>query len=112
MRSLTVVLPASMCAMMPMLRIFSSGTSRAMWGSIGSLPPIVREGLVGLRHAVYVFLLLDGPAAHVGGFAQLVGQLLGHALFRPRTRVADQPPQRQADAPVLRHFDGNLVVGA
>jgi hypothetical protein len=31
MRSVVVVLPASMCAMIPMLRIFSSGNVRGMW---------------------------------------------------------------------------------
>jgi hypothetical protein len=30
MRSVVVVLPASMCAMIPMLRVFSSATLRAM----------------------------------------------------------------------------------
>src|SRR5205823_2158727 len=32
MRSVVVVLPASMCAMMPMLRVLSSGTGRGLVG--------------------------------------------------------------------------------
>src|SRR6476659_3228860 len=36
MRSVVVVLPASMCAMMPMFRVFSSGKLRAMVPKFGS----------------------------------------------------------------------------
>ena len=43
MRSLTVVLPASMCAMMPMFRMFESGTCLGM--VLFSLPAGVRSRL-------------------------------------------------------------------
>ncbi len=36
------------------------------------LPPIVREGLIGLGHAVNVFFLLDGRAFAVGGVQQFI----------------------------------------
>jgi len=38
-----------------------------------ALPPIVREGLIGLGHAVNVFLLLNGCAFAIGGIEQLIG---------------------------------------
>jgi hypothetical protein len=38
MRSVVVVLPASMCAMIPMLRVLSSATVRAMFFSFSVVP--------------------------------------------------------------------------
>src|SRR5512142_2357540 len=110
MRSVVVVFPASICAMMPMLRQRSNGTvlgtsscflaktlKSCIRRSAGSrLPPVVRERLVSFRHAVDVFLLLDGCAAVVGGVQQFVGELLCHAaLVAPPPAVANQPAQRQ-----------------
>src|SRR5437867_2765363 len=107
MRSVDVVFPASMCAMIPMLRVSSSLNTRPIAGcpaffsparfataSVTScllplisiryrrLPAVVRERLVRFRHAVHVFLLLDGPAARIGGVDQLIRQLVGHGLAR------------------------------
>src|SRR5207302_2357205 len=45
------------------------------------LPPVVREGLVGLGHLVRVFALLHRVAAVVGGVDQLGRQLLVHRLL-------------------------------
>src|SRR6266480_6877009 len=132
MRSVVVVFPASMCAMMPMLRIRSSGVvlgiaflysaktrgdrgarrpgrSRSAiiggrstprcrilcsrvpcWGTplacpYGvSLPPVMREGPVGFRHPVRVFLLLDRLALAFRGEDQLGGEPLRHVLFAAR----------------------------
>src|SRR5579884_2799017 len=78
MRSVVVVLPASMCAMMPMLRVSSMGTVRAT--VVAPLPPVMGKGAVGLGHAVHILALLDGPAAVVGRVHQLVGQLLHHRV--------------------------------
>src|SRR5919197_134218 len=103
-----------MCAMMPMFRVFSSEYCRCMWmclpfatdeeGSQASRPPscrvlslpaVMREGLVGLRHLVRVLALLDGRAAIVRGVEQLGGELVRHAALRPSPRRADQPAHRQ-----------------
>src|SRR5262249_61746030 len=82
MRSVVVVLPASMCAMMPMLRVRSRGTWRGMtWDAAAALPAVVGESLVGLRHAMRVLLLLDRPAASGGGVEQLASELLDHRLL-------------------------------
>src|SRR3954469_14587079 len=85
MRSVVVVLPASMCAAMPILRVHSRGNGRslALTGEILALsvttvmagaaeadmsnrldwlPAEVGEGAIGLRHFVSVFLLLHDRA--------------------------------------------------
>src|SRR5437899_2549846 len=106
MRSVVVVLPASMWAMMPMFLQRSNGTVLgtiwicSFWGSLKSafsvfgssllacanseqhrLPAIVREGLVSFSHTVHVFFLFDGRAAIVGRVKQFVAQLVDHALL-------------------------------
>src|SRR5512146_2094629 len=105
MRSVVVVFPASICAMMPMFLQRDSGTCRGtlnlnsfptskavldcriaelpncgivfQFGNsavtrFGNLlsPAVMRERLVRFRHAVHVFLLLDGRAAVVGRVQQ------------------------------------------
>src|ERR1019366_9373163 len=76
------------------------------------LPAVVSKGLVGVGHAVHVFLLLHGRAAPVGRIQQLVAQLVRHALFAAVPSVGNQPANRQRGAPVRVHFNRNLVVGA
>src|SRR5207247_3489582 len=97
MRSVVVVLPASMWAMMPMFRVLSSeycrSTSSSAFflsaymrrGGPGSGPPlrriplpaVMRERLVGLRHLVLVFPLLLGRAVVVVGVLELGGAVFG-----------------------------------
>src|SRR5208282_6294360 len=108
MRSVDVVFPASMCAMIPMFRVSSSLKARPMiccaaplvsvaikisfLQSLAKLlptpylPAIVRECLVGFRHAVNIFLLLDGPAARIGRIDQLIRELIDHRLARALAR--------------------------
>src|ERR1017187_1395519 len=107
MRSVVVVLPASMCAMMPMFLQRSNGTVLgtasiySFWGSdfvfdlVILLPPVVRKGLVRFRHAMHIFLLLDGSAFAVGGIEQLVGQLVDHSFFATAARITDNPADSQ-----------------
>ena len=73
---------------MPILRVFSSETVLAIFIDAGKkgggqtasfyelklkvyLPTIVREGPIGLSHAMCVFFFLDRRAAIVGGIDQL-----------------------------------------
>src|SRR5215469_3935813 len=119
MRSVVVVLPASICAMMPMFLQRSNGTVLAtvlltlLSGApkiasgcrlaarcqeqlrLASLPPIMCKRLVGFRHAVHVFLLLDRRATIVGCVQQFVRELVNHAFFATATRVGNQPADRQ-----------------
>src|SRR5678815_2737208 len=86
MRSVVVVLPASICAAMPMFRVHSSGNGRSLAftgeifalsvttvifgaatadmsnGPWAGLPAEVSEGAIRLRHLVSVFLLLNDRA--------------------------------------------------
>src|SRR6266699_3816722 len=129
MRSVDVVFPASICAMIPMLRVSSSLNAlpmvpetallspvRVATASLTSipnpLPTVMREGLVGLRHAVHVFFFLDRPAARVGGVNQLIREFVGHRLARAFSRILQQPANRQRLTPERVHFHRNLVVRA
>src|ERR1700732_4548861 len=138
MRSVVVVLPASMWAMMPMFLHRSNGTvlDTAFFlssfcdscfrsscsfvtepvksqSSIGQkLPAIVRKGLVGFRHAMNVFLFLYGCAAVVASIEQFVAQFVDHALLGASAGVNNEPADRQRRTPVRIHFDRNLIVGA
>src|SRR6516165_10433520 len=108
MRSVVVVLPASMWAMMPMFRQRSNGTVRGTLFSVSLLcrnaacyvssafsPPVVREGLICFRHAMDIFFLLDRGALAVGRIQQLVGQLVDHALFAALAAVRQNPANGQ-----------------
>src|SRR5690348_13237834 len=121
MRSVAVVLPASMWAMMPMLRTRSScdgdGTSGEVWvstrsGAIRCLPAVVGEGLVGLRHAIHVVLALVGPALLVLRVEDLADELVDHLLLTPLARERHEPADGQGAGATRRHLDGDLVVGA
>src|SRR2546429_5817318 len=109
-----------MWAMMPMFRVFSSGycasttlpspllgatqekrgvEAPAPLFESRSLPAIVRERLVGLRHLVSVFALLDGRPAVVGRVQQLTASR-SDMLFSARRRPA--PISQRMLTPVRR----------
>src|SRR6195952_2716653 len=133
MRSVVVVLPASMCAMMPMLRtllrsvVMSTATESlflrvekrlvcgrrtpalsAVFPSRCS-PAVVGEGLVGLGHLVGVLALLHSGTEAVGGIEDLVHQPLGHGLLAARLGVAHEPAESQRGAAVGLDLDRHLV---
>src|SRR3712207_3689614 len=138
MRSVVVVLPASMCAMIPMLRVLASwawvsamviapragspcGGSR--WTGAGdrpgprptagaggpASPAVVREGLVGLGHLVGVLATLHRGAQTVARVEQLVHQTLGHRLLAAGPAVLDQPAQAEGGAAGGADLDRDLV---
>src|SRR5215212_9151331 len=131
MRSVVVVLPASMCAMIPMLRVLASWAALAITysSSFGSacgfrgspgLPPaagaderlspaVVREGLVRLGHLVRVLAPLHGGTEAVARVEQLVHQALGHRLLAAGAAVLDQPAKAQGRAARRANLDGDLV---
>src|SRR5918994_6002586 len=118
MRSVAVVLPASMWAMMPMLRTLSSCSGFGMledaWVSttVTGSPPVMREGLVGLRHAVDVVLLLERAALLVRRVEDLADELVDHLPLAALPRGRDQPADRERAGAARRHLDGHLVVRA
>src|SRR5690606_24362821 len=78
----------------------------------GGSPAVVRERLVGLCHAVHVFLLAHGTTAVVRGLDQLVGELLEHAATAAGAGVLDEPADGQGLPTLGTHLDGHLVVRA
>src|SRR5580765_4521252 len=138
MRSVDVVFPASMCAIIPMLRVSSSLNTRAMvpgltffspdritaasattnlkflllMHSNSVLPTIVRKRFVCFGHAMNVFLLLDRSTTSVGCVDQLIGQLVHHGLAGTFPRILQNPANRQRLAAERIHFHWNLIVRA
>src|SRR5438270_2142087 len=74
------------------------------------LPPVMREGLIGFRHPVYIFLLLDRGALTRGRVQQFVGQLVDHTLFATGAGVCNQPANSQRGSAVGIHFYRHLIV--
>src|SRR5256885_16847309 len=117
MRSVVVVLPASMCAMMPMLRSLARAASAAAtviptssrWSV---LPAVMREGLVGLCHLVRVLAPLYRGTEAVARVEQLVHQPLDHGLLPTGPRVRDEPAQAKGGGPGGAHPDRHLIGGA
>src|ERR687895_1904720 len=113
MRSVVVVLPASMWAMIPMFRTRSSAMRVAVvLIAARLLPAVVREGLVRLRHPVDVVLLLERATLAVDRIHELCSELLVQPLLAALARELDEPADRERARPALRHLDGHLVVGA
>src|SRR5271166_2857536 len=132
MRSVVVVFPASMCAMMPKLRTLLRSVSTSFCATEvfplfrllgccssaglgghaaagGLSPAVVREGSVRFGHLVGVFASLDRSAQAIAGIEELVGQALDHRLLAALPREAHQPAQGQRGGTVSAHLDGNLV---
>src|SRR5918993_269737 len=101
MRSVVVVLPASMWAMIPMFRTRSSAIACCVTatGSFPPLPAIVREGLVGLRHPVDVVLLLESAALLVDRVEDLAAD----------AARADLQDRRDGLHCLLERLDGRLA---
>src|SRR5260370_10020296 len=129
MRSVDVVFPASMCRMIPMLRVSSSlnalpiapGTTffspaRVATASLtkptDSLPAVMCERRVRFRHAVHVFLLFHRSAARVRRVNQLIRELVHHRFARALPRILQQPANRQRLPAERIHFHRNLIVRA
>src|SRR6185503_2933652 len=134
MRSVVVVLPASMWAMIPMFRVRASGYSRmtrgllpppvrltvsraacATFTSLAAvatpLPPVVGERLVRFRHLVHVLASLDRRSLARRRVQQLRRQAVGHGVLAPLPGVVDQPPQGQRGASVGPNLHRNLIGG-
>src|SRR6266853_6662761 len=88
------------------------GVARATFSPSGVSPAIVREGLVGLRHAMRILAIPDGRAAILGRLHQLVRQAKRHGFFAAATSSLDDPAHRQCLAAGGPYFNRNLVRGA
>src|SRR5436853_4012606 len=108
MRSVVVVLPASICAIMPIFRIRSNGISRGMVLTLLELS-VVRKCTIGLGHALYIFLAFDRSAGVVVGIHDLGGQALVHGFAGATASRHQQPAHRQRLAAVALDLDRHLV---
>src|SRR3954471_12322308 len=77
----------------------------------GRLPAVVREGPVGLRHAVDVVLPLECPALLVAGVEDLADELVDHLLLAALAGERDEPADREGAGAARRDLDRDLVVG-
>src|SRR5256885_16586041 len=93
-----------MWAMIPMFRTRSSATRCSVAAkSLQSLPAVVREGLVGLRHPVHVVLALVGVSLLLERVEDLAGELVAHVLLAAVAPEGDGPAQRQRAPAALRY---------
>src|SRR5438552_13044526 len=125
MRSVVVVLPASMCDVVPLLRWHSSGWLRAIFSAsldvLGSdaagpsryrywlLPAVVAEGAVRFGHAVRILALLDGVAAVLRCVHQFTREARRHRLFRAGASRGDQPANGERLGALRTDLDRDLV---
>src|SRR6185295_4755250 len=72
----------------------------------------MREGLVGIGHAMRILPPLYCDASIVGGIEELPGEPLFHRVFGTAARARDQPADRKSLAAVGAHLDRDLVGGA
>src|SRR4051812_9822164 len=116
MRSVVVVLPASMCAEIPMLRYRSIGVTRAtetpFRARLAGLPAIVGEGFVRLRHAMRVLALAHCRATIFRGIHQLMRETERHGLLASVARRVDDPAHGERLAAGRTHLDRHLIGGA
>src|SRR6059058_4577629 len=77
-----------------------------------SLPAVVSEGLVRLRHPVDVVLPLERAALLVERVQDLPCELLAHVLLAAVARVAHEPAHGKRAGTALRNLYRHLVVGA
>src|SRR5436853_576887 len=101
-----------MWAMIPMLRTRSSATRVSATATSSPLPPIVGEGLVGLRHPIHVVLALERVPLLLERVEDLARKLVLHVLLSPLARVGHEPAKRERAAAALGHLDRHLVVRA
>src|SRR5262245_47006504 len=72
----------------------------------------MRKRLVGVRHAMRIFLLLHRVTAIVGRVEQLGSQTIRHRFLAPATCKLYDPANRQSAPTFLMNFNRNLVSGS
>src|SRR2546425_9201534 len=98
-----------MWAMIPMFRVFASGTWRVIVRTFPGLPLEMAEGLVGLGHLVGVLASLDRGAEAVHRVDELGREFLAHALAVPLAGRLDEPADAERQASIAPDLDGDLV---
>src|SRR5918992_4093100 len=110
-RSVVVVLPASICAMIPMFRTRRSGIFLVTCTAIicSSSPPVVCERPVGLCHPVGIFSALHARADVVLGVEYLAGEPAAHGLLPAGAGVTHHPAQGERVGSPRVHLDRHLI---
>src|ERR1700682_2509700 len=111
-RSVVGVLPASICAMIPMFRTLSIATGRSCIFSatlISLLVPEVGESLVAFRHPVGFLFALARPPRVLGSVKQLERELLRHALPPTLASETNDPAPRERQPALRPDLDRHLV---
>src|SRR5215472_16657050 len=111
MRSVVVVLPASMCAMIPMFRTFSIAVGRSCIFSATfiSLVPEVRESFVAFGHPVGLLFALHRTAGVLRSIKNLEGELLAHTLPAALPCETHDPAPRKRQPALWPDLDRDLV---
>ena len=125
---MVVVFPASIWAMMPILRVLSKGTilGIALYREkkeadqpppflrifFLNLPSIMSKGAIRLRHTMSVFFFLYCGASIISRVQQFTRQLFFHGLFATIARRLDQPAHAQRNTPLWPNLYRNLIGGA
>src|SRR6478609_2030934 len=115
MRSVVVVFPASIWAMIPKLRYSSIGCERGILfdpSAARRLLAIMRESAVRFRHAVRVFAFLHRVAAIVTCIHELGREPVDHGLVVAAARGRDDPAYSERLAAIGTNFDRHLIGGA
>src|SRR5690348_18508027 len=76
----------------------------ALLEKLSLLPAVMREGLVGLRHAMRFFALLDRAAAVLGSVQQFRRQLARHRVLATLAGRINRPAHRQRRTSRGTHF--------
>src|SRR5687767_10315385 len=96
--------------MMPMFRVFASGTCRAtVFPTLPGLPLEMAEGAVRLGHLVRVFASLDRGAEVIHGIDELGRELLAHALAVTPAGRLDEPADTERQTAVAPDLDRDLI---
>src|SRR5262245_34141219 len=98
--------------MIPMFRVFASGTARATMGPTflcSRLPLEVAEGPVGLGHLVGVLASLHRRAEAVHRVDELGGELLAHALAAALAGGLDEPAHAERQPAIAPDLHRDLV---
>src|SRR5262245_63351886 len=115
-----------MCAMMPILRVFSNGTVLAIslyqqkkgGGRTASfllpnlyscLPPVMCKGAIRLGHPMGIFLFLNCRTPIIHLIYKFCSQFLFHRFLAPLARRLDKPTHAQRKTSLGSHFDGHLI---
>src|SRR5690242_6677625 len=100
MPSVTVVLPASMCAIIPMFLVASMGYSRGIYFLSPSVTKSCKVGkrFVSFSHAVSIFALLHGRTLLIEGIHNFRGQLFRHRRAFAGACGGNQPLHTQRGA--------------